>query len=194
VALAILAMGLGVLLTAQASSLDAAGRARDLTVATLLARGKMIDIEQELIDEGFPQGEQTDDGEFGDEGHPEIKWASKVSEIELDLGGLGSLCAGFGEGEGDSTDCESMLGSFGGMAEGFMSDLGNSVRVVELKITWPTGPKYTESFSVKTMAIREDFNFGPATPFEQTGGGLNNSYRPPVFNPTPTRRERGRGK
>ena len=51
IALAILALGLATLLDAQSSSLRSTGRTRELTIATLLARSKMIDIEKELFDE-----------------------------------------------------------------------------------------------------------------------------------------------
>ncbi|MEM6734211.1 MAG: prepilin-type N-terminal cleavage/methylation domain-containing protein, partial [Myxococcota bacterium] len=53
IALLILAVSLAVLLQAQAGSLANSSRARDMTVATLLARSKMIDIEQVVFDEGF---------------------------------------------------------------------------------------------------------------------------------------------
>ena len=85
IALAILGMSLAVLLQSQASSINNAGRSRDLSIAALLARSKMIDIEVELHDEGFTLGDQEANGDFGDEGHEEIKWTSTVKEIEIDL-------------------------------------------------------------------------------------------------------------
>src|SRR5690242_8282702 len=89
VALAVLGISLAVLIEAQVSSLNNAGRARGLTIASLLARSKMIDLEQQLFDEGFTLGDQTEEGDFSEESHPEIKWSAKIKEIELDLSTLG---------------------------------------------------------------------------------------------------------
>ena len=63
IALAILAIYLGVLLEVQVSSLNAASRSRDLSIASMLARAKMIDVEQKLFDEGFTLGDVEEEGE-----------------------------------------------------------------------------------------------------------------------------------
>ncbi len=157
---AILGISLTMLLTTNAASLNNAARARDLTVATLLTRSKMIDIEQEIVDEGFTIGDETDSGDFGEEGHKEIKWESKLTEVELTLDAFTDMCEGFSDSDsGDSGEggCESMLGGFGGALEGMMSELGNSVRFVELTVTWPVGRKYTEKMKVTALLTREDW-------------------------------------
>ena len=41
--------------------------------------------------------------------------------------------------EDAAMDCDSMLGGFGGLFEGFIGDLSNSLRLVELTVTWPNG-------------------------------------------------------
>ena len=92
IALAILGISLTVLLQSQAASLDNAGRSRDLTQATLLARGKMIDIEKHLFHAGFQMGTEEDSGDFSEEGHKDILWKYRISEIELDLTALASVC------------------------------------------------------------------------------------------------------
>jgi general secretion pathway protein I len=157
-ALAILAITLMVLLEVQADNLNAASRARGLTIASLLARSKMIDIEQHLFDEGFELGDESEDGDFEEEGHADFKWSYTISEVEIDLSELGGLCGGFGEEGGDESDCSLMLGGLGGAMEGFTTELGNSMRLVELEVTWPEG-KYTESMSVRAVVTREDFAF-----------------------------------
>ncbi len=160
VAIAILATSLLVLLEAQVSSLNNAGRSRGLTVAALLARGKMIDIEQKLADEGFTMGDTEDSGDFSDESHPEIKWKYKVSEVELDISSMGDMC------EEDDMSCSGLMSGVGGAFEGFLSELGKSVRAVDLTVTWPDG-KYSESMSVRALLTREDLATTGGTP----GGG-----------------------
>ncbi len=174
VALAILAMWMTALLTAQSWSIDKSGRARDLSIATLLARGKMIDIEQQLLDEGFSQGAQEDNGDFGEEEHREIRWHSKVTEVELSLDGLSSMCGGFSE-EGDNNSdqeggCESMFDGFGGALEGLTSEVSQSMRVVELNIEWGDKKRLDGKFKIRGIVIRDDYKLGtPAAPYTPNG-------------------------
>ena len=164
VALAILAISLTMLLVTNASNIDNASRARDLTIASLLARSKMIDIEQKLVDEGFTAGTVDEEGTFEDEGRPEINWVSKVTEVELTLDNLSSLCAGFMDSvdvevgdAGAAGGCDEMLGSLGGPLDAMVADIGASVRMIELTVTWPVGHKYTESMSVAGLVTRHDW-------------------------------------
>ena len=164
IALGILAMSLTVLLESQASSVNNAGRSRDLSIATLLARSKMVDIERDLFDEGFTTGQTTDDGNFEEEGYADIKWSSTISEVELDLSSLASLCEGFAASDDEASeesvmDCRAMFEMAGGLESilgSFTGEIGQSIRAVELTVTWPVG-KYSESLSVKGLVTREDF-------------------------------------
>ncbi len=52
--------------------------AKKLTVATLLARSKMTDIEQKLYDEPLPADDDEDAGDFSAEGWPSYKWRAKI--------------------------------------------------------------------------------------------------------------------
>ena len=161
IALAILAVSLGVLLESQVSSLVNADRARSLTIGTLLLRSKLIDMEQKVFDDGFVVGDVDKEGDFRDEGHEEIKWKYHVAEVELDLSNLSSLCGGLGGGDatkpGAASDCEGMVGGLGGMLTGFTDEIGRSLRAAEVTVTWPAG-KYKESISVHTLLTREDYN------------------------------------
>jgi len=180
IALGILAMSLTVLLESQASSVNNAGRSRDLSIATLLARSKMIDLEQNLFDEGFTVGDTEDEGDFEEEGFEDIKWKSKISEVELDLSSLAGLCGAFsgggeeGEEGGESAmDCEGLLGGMGGMEgalSAFTGEISQSLRLMSLTVTWPVG-KYSESLSVRAMITRDDFGIQRVDPGAMTGSG-----------------------
>jgi general secretion pathway protein I len=162
IAMLILAVTLTALLEAQTVSLHNATRTRGVTIASLLARSKMIDIEQHLFDEGFTMGEDTDDGDFGEEGQETFKWKYRIAELEMDLSSLSALCGGFSEDEGGSeSDCEGMLSGFAGPFESLTEELGRSMRMVELTVTWPNG-KGTESMEVRALVTREDFAMQPA--------------------------------
>lgn len=181
VALAILGISLGVLMDAQVSSLAAAGRARNITIATLLARSKMIDIEQKLFDDGFTLGDQEENGDFNDEGHAEIKWKAKVMEVELDLARLGDLggeAAGGAKGKkGDEggMGADGMLAGLGAPIEGLIQGIGQNMRIVDLTVTWPDG-KYKESMRVRAVETKDDLGSAAQVP-----GGLNTD--PPIRPP-----------
>lgn len=163
VALSILAISLVVLLQAQAQSLASAGRSRELAVATLLARSKMVDVEQKTFHDGLALGTQEEDGDFADEGHPDVKWRTRVSEVKLDLSALQGMCAdraaksGAGEGgEGKENDCASAMGSLTGQVGGMMDELSRSMRAAEVVVSWADGP-YSEHFSLRALLTRDDF-------------------------------------
>lgn len=131
--------------------------------AANLARGKMYEIEDELLREGFQELEQTLSGDFSDEGWRDIEWKAVIEKVELPS--MGSLDALQGEGEAGGTAAEEsagggilgqMLSMGGGTAGGsedgsvdasFISSqfellrevLEVSIRKVTLTLTWKVG-------------------------------------------------------
>lgn len=78
VALAILGVSLVAVLDINASAVYSHVYAKKLTVATLLARSKMTDLEQKLYDEPLSVDDDEDAGDFSEEGWPGFKWRAKV--------------------------------------------------------------------------------------------------------------------
>ena len=78
VALAILGVSLVAVLDINASAVYSHVYAKKLTVATLLARSKMTDLEQKLYDEPLGIDDDEDAGDFSAEGWPGYKWRAKV--------------------------------------------------------------------------------------------------------------------
>ncbi len=185
IALAILGMSLTVLLQAQASSLSKAGRSRDLTVATILARSKIIDIEKHLFHDGFQTSTEEEDGDFHDEGHPEVHFKWRVSEVELDLTALSNLCGGFAKRVGGGKDeegngagaCESIMSTIGAVAGSFIDDMGRSMRVVDLQITWADG-KYKPAFNVRALLSQDDFSTAAQGDLQKSQDQLNQGQTP----------------
>ena len=131
--LALLGLGLTVLIKSAASDIFNAQQAHMIGVVTDLARGKMYDIEEKLLHDGFSDTEQhEDDQAFGDEGWPDIHYSYKVELVELP--GLDQLQA-IGSGEGSAGFENSMLGGmlsqFGGLGGGGggkgSADIGASI-------------------------------------------------------------------
>ena len=106
-------------------------RAKMMTVATMLARAKMNEIEFELMREGFSDFEEEECGAFDDEsygGLEKFKWCYSVEKIELpeNLDLQRAFGLGTGEDGGESAESSgapaptpasplmSMLGGMGG--------------------------------------------------------------------------------
>lgn len=103
VALAILSMGLMALSDVVGGALRNHVRASQLDVATLLARGKMAELEDRFELKGFSDFDQQEEGTFEKEGHPEIRWAMQVIRPQVELGPekiLAMLTGGEGAGKG----------------------------------------------------------------------------------------------
>lgn len=78
VALAILGLSLMAIFDLNAGAVSMHAYTKKLTVATLLARSKMIDLEQELYDKGFQADDDEQSGDFSAEGFTTFKWRAKI--------------------------------------------------------------------------------------------------------------------
>jgi general secretion pathway protein I len=78
IALAILAVSLVAILDINSQAVYSHIYAKKLTIATLLARSKMVDLEQKLHDTGMTPDDEEDAGDFSEEGWPSYKWRAKI--------------------------------------------------------------------------------------------------------------------
>ncbi len=102
VALAILALALVAVSGINANSFESSNYARSMTIATMLARSKMLDIELEIQKDGFSESEQDFKGNFSEEGYESMRWRATVRPIEVDVSQLlGPLLGGDTEIAGD---------------------------------------------------------------------------------------------
>jgi general secretion pathway protein I len=165
VALAILAGALLALSDVVAGALRNHVRARQLDVATLLARGRMAGVEEELEREGFRDFDQEDEGTFEEEGHPEIHWKLRVRRPALELGPESVLRALTGSEKGlqellPSPTAAPSLAPAAGMLTAMLQatlakigeDLKKGVREVRLTVSWSDAGA-TESFDVVTHLV-----------------------------------------
>ncbi len=127
-ALAVLALALMVLVKGVYGNIAGAQDAFYMGVATDLARGKMYDLEEELLQEGYQETEQEITGDFSEEGWPAITWKARIEPVELPnydvLMGLSKDQGGEardagtgpgGEGEGESNKARLPSSALGGM-------------------------------------------------------------------------------
>jgi prepilin-type N-terminal cleavage/methylation domain-containing protein len=83
IAVAILSISLTSLLSSQMASMRATRYARGVSVAIFLAESKLVDIESDMRFEGWGNDDRDFDGNFSDEGWPDIRYQCLVDYIEL---------------------------------------------------------------------------------------------------------------
>jgi general secretion pathway protein I len=153
VAVAILGSTLVVLLSIVTNNVRSTNHAKMTTAATFLARNKMVDIEDQILDLGFTDNDDSGEGTFRDLGYPQFRWQTLIERIELpsdisnkarDQAGAESL---------DAKDPMSMLTGFmGGMMSSFIDPirlgLQESVRKVTVRVLWDEHGRRDQSFEV----------------------------------------------
>ncbi len=145
-------------------------RARQLEVATLLARGKMVEVEADYERKGFRDFDEKDEGTFEAQGHPEVRWAVEVVKPEVELsadkilelltgkqGGLEELIQGAMPKDGGP---QTVMPGATAIAQGLQTQLvqigeqiKKGVREVRLTVSWPGGGKKVEAFTVVTHMV-----------------------------------------
>lgn len=164
VALAILAASLVVVSEVVGGALRNHQRARQLDVATGLARAKLVQLQAEFERKGFRDFDETDDGTFEPEGHPEVRWKLEVKRPGVGLGPdavLGALAGGKTlQDLMPPPDQAPQLAPFQGMIQaslqGLLTRIGEQlkkgVREVRLTVSWQGGAR-VESFDVVTHLV-----------------------------------------
>jgi general secretion pathway protein I len=166
VAMAMLALGLMAIfdLNSRAVSLHSYGKR--LTVATLLARGKMIDLEQKLYDDGTPADDDEESGDFSDEGWPSFKWRARILVPKtqgVPPEKLISAVLGIPVGEDEENPLAALglggsgnAGPLAGLAQAqftqMVDQISKSVREVHLTVYWQDGTQ-TETVDLATHVV-----------------------------------------
>ncbi|RMG19149.1 MAG: prepilin-type N-terminal cleavage/methylation domain-containing protein [Deltaproteobacteria bacterium] len=177
ISLAILAVSLVAILELNSGAVRTHNYAKHLTVATLLARSKMVDIEEALYaEETLPDFDKKEEGDFEAEGFPKFRWEAEIVKPDLDVDTdalMGLLAQGLGldpEALGqEGGDLAGLLGGTAGGAGGsaasglssliqgqvtqLVTMLEESVREVRLTVRWKdiTGDS---SLTVVTHVVR----------------------------------------
>lgn len=148
IALVILAGSLTVLLGTQANHVQMGQAANEMSVASMLGRLKMLEVESDIAADGFNEGEQTDRGTFRAEGFDHIKWEATIEPVEIDetaqealLGQANSTLFGEGDsGQGGTFTGNAAFASYlplvVGLIPEFINRLGERVRKITLVIEW----------------------------------------------------------
>ena len=173
VALAVLSLGLMAVADLAGTALRQHGYARDLTVASALARGKMAELEEVYEDKGFKDFDENEEGDFADQGHPGFAWRVEVKKPDTTLGPeqlLGVLLGQAGEDASTQELLQKLMGTggTGGQSQGapggllggvlsaqitaFGEQLKKAFRQVTLTVAWRDG-RTRHHFDVTTHLV-----------------------------------------
>jgi general secretion pathway protein I len=195
IALAILSITLVVLLSMVTNNLRATNHARLTTTATFLARAKMSDLEDQILENGFSSSDETADGTFKEQGHPEFSWDSAIERVELPMDAMQKQKDEAQDKAKDSSNPMSMLTGFiGGMMGTFIEPirlgLQESVRRVTIHVTWsePGRPDQTievVQYLTDPSKLQAGIPGAPgALPAAGAAGGVPNPLGAPAINPS----------
>jgi prepilin-type N-terminal cleavage/methylation domain-containing protein len=153
VATAILAMTMGVLLEIVTNNVRATNHAKLTTAATFLARGKMIDVEDRVLENGFTDNNEDDRGSFKDQGHPQMRWDWAIERVELPTDMARKTQDQAHDQSMSAKDPMSMMSGFlGGMMSSFIEPvrigLEESVRRVTVRVSWDETARPNQTIEV----------------------------------------------
>lgn len=156
IAVAILAVALTSLLGSQINSMQATRYARDITSAALLADYQLIELEFQSRDDGWVNSDVEVEGDFSDQGWPEVSYRCTIHFIELpEYNDLIDAKEESDEAAGQDDDGvvdagEQAFGALGIFWTIIKEAIENSVRRVECTVYWKTG-KIDHEYSIETF-------------------------------------------
>jgi prepilin-type N-terminal cleavage/methylation domain-containing protein len=153
-AVAILALTLVVLLSVITNNVRSTTHSQMITTATFLARGKMVSLEDTIIEKGFQDLDEEDDGTFEEEGFPSFTWTSAIEKIELPTDVGEKVQQSSGEASQQKDPMQALTGMVGGLMGAFIEPvrvgLEESVRRVTLRVFWDERGRPGQSVDVIT--------------------------------------------
>jgi general secretion pathway protein I len=125
ISLAILAVALVAISDLNGGAVAMHAYGRRATEATLLLRGKMLDVEDDLQKKGFSDFDDEQHGTFDDEGAPGYAWSAEIlkPDVQLDPAQLLNM---LGVGGKDSGNSSSKAGSISSAAGALAQSLGGA--------------------------------------------------------------------
>jgi len=184
-AIAILSLTLVVLLSIVTNNVRATAHARMITTATFLARGRMVSIEDRVIEKGFQDLDEDDEGTFEEDGFPEFRWTSLVEKLELPSEAAQAAQTAAGnkaQSAGQKADPMSALtGMVGGLMGIFFEPirvgLEESIRRVTLTVWWTERARPEQSVEV-TMYVADPSRLDMAMSLGSVPGGTGAQGQP----------------
>jgi general secretion pathway protein I len=131
ISLAILAVSLVAIAGLNGGAVAMHAYGRRATQATLLLRGKMLDVEDELQKNGFSDFNDEKHGDFSDEGGAGFSWSAEVlkPDVQLDPSQLLNLVGAGGQGQSGQGKGGSIAGAASALAGSLLGGQSAGVTV-----------------------------------------------------------------
>ncbi len=188
VAIAILSVTLVVLLSIVTNNVRSTNHAKMTTAATFLARTRMVEIEDEILDNGFTDNDESAAGTFRDSGYPQFRWESIIERIDLPSDMATKARDQSSAATMDAKDPMSLMTGFmGGMMSSFIDPirlgLQESVRKVTVRVLWDEHGRLNQTFEVVQYLTDPSKLLGTGTNngtggSSGTGGASGNANNP----------------
>jgi type II secretion system protein I len=156
IAVAILAVSLSSLMGSQMNSMAATRYARDITAAALLAEHQIVELEFFHRQEGWVSSDVDYEGDFNEQGYPDMQWTCTVHFIELpEYNQLIEAKEGADEAAGEDGDNvmdagDQAFGALGMVWPIVKAAIESSIRKVDCTVFWKNGT-IDEEFTVQTF-------------------------------------------
>jgi general secretion pathway protein I len=153
VAIAILALTVVVLISIVTNNVRSTNHSKMTTAATFLARNRMVELEDEILDNGFTDNDESAAGTFRDSGFPQFRWESVIERIDLPSDLSTKTRDQASDQTMDAKDPMSLMTGFmGGMMSSFIDPirlgLEESVRKVTVRVIWDEHGRPNQTFEV----------------------------------------------
>jgi type II secretion system protein I len=156
IAVAILAVSLSSLMGSQMNSMAATRYARDITAAALLAEYQIVELEFLHRQEGWVSSDVEYEGDFDEQGSPDMDWVCTVHFIELpEYNQLIEAKEGADEAAGEDGDNmmdagDQAFGALGMVWPIVKQAIESSIRKVDCTVSWKNGT-IQEEFTIQTF-------------------------------------------
>ncbi|NOK10968.1 type IV pilus modification PilV family protein [Corallococcus exercitus] len=164
VAMAILSVALMAIFDLNSGAVANHVYTKRLTVASLLARSKMTDLEQKLYDDGFEQDDDEQSGDFSDDGWPQFKWRARIIAPKTDgvtpdqlIGAIFNLPMGGGDSGDPLGGLAGLFGGSGGDSKGGSTPPGGTTTASPMGASAMSmaQPMFTQMVDQLTKSVRE---------------------------------------
>ena len=166
IAIGVLAIGIGAILTAENNSLDVTLRAKRMSTVATLAQNTIIDAERELQGKTFDEVKEKSNGKF-EAPYSEYAWERVIKEVNFPnitgAGAGGGGAAPAGGSAGGSASGDSAVPGVEQVVKIATAYLSKSTREITVTIKW-VDKKEDQNFTVSQywVDLNHEFNFSEA--------------------------------
>ena len=142
ISLAILAIAMVAISGLNGGAVTMQAYGRRATEATLLLRGKMLDVEDDLEKNGFSDFDDEKHGDFSDEGTADYAWSAEIlkPDVRLDAAQLISLISGGNQGQTGTARSGSLASAASALAGSLLNSSGGPAPATSPTASLLTGP------------------------------------------------------